>query len=117
MTQAERDPITIEYRMYDDNTANCGAQTCSIAVAQTPYEDILNHQAHVYYIIYLYAPYTAGEFIPGYYRHQVNHETGHALGFDHGPGCPPSVMHEPGCVHEPFPTPGDTTSEINRIFN
>jgi hypothetical protein len=117
LSQAERDPITIEYWMFDNNTANCGAQTCSIAFGDTPYIDIKNHDAFVYYYIDLYAPYTAGEVIAGYYRHQVNHETGHALGFDHGAGCPPSVMHEPGCVHEPFPTAGDISSENTRIEN
>lgn len=114
---SERDPITIEYRMYDNNTPNCGAQKCSVAIAYVPWNpDPKGHAAHVYYLIYLYAPYTAGEEIQFYYRHQVNHETGHALGFDHGSGCG-SVMHEAGCVHEQFPTTSDTASELTRIDN
>jgi hypothetical protein len=28
--------------------------------------------AYVYYLLYLYAPYTAGEEIANYYRHHVN---------------------------------------------
>lgn len=117
LSAAERNPITIEYRMYDNNTANCGAQKCSIAIGQTIWNpDPKGHQAYVYYLLYMYAPYTAGEEIANYYRHQVNHETGHALGFDHGSGCG-SVMHEPGCVHEQWPTTTDTASELSRIDN
>jgi len=118
---AERDPITIEYRMFDNNTGNCGAVICNVAIGTSPYTDDLGHQGMRFYLVYLYAPYTAGEVIAGYYRHQVNHETGHTMGLDDGGApCPDSVMHTSfyGCGQDrPYPSAGDTASETNRIFN
>lgn len=118
---AERDPITIEYWLFDNNSAQCGSVTASCAFGSGLYTDDMGHSAYRFYYLYLYAPYTVGEVIPGYYRHQVNHETGHAMGLDDGGApCPDSVMHTTayGCAQDrPFPSAGDTSSEVTRIFN
>jgi hypothetical protein len=118
----ERDPITIEYWLWNNNSGNCGSVKCSIAIGASPYIDQMGHEAKRFYYIHLYAPYTVGEEITGYYRHQVNHETGHAMGLDDGGGspCPDSVMHTTfyGCSQDrSYPSSGDTSSETTRIFN
>lgn len=121
MSSSERGPITIEYRAWDNTSTPCGFNPSSCAIGDFLYTDSKGHSAYLYYLINLYAPYTAGEIYPTYYRHQVNHETGHAMGLLDGDGtCPVSVMHSSayGCTSDrSFPSPGDTASEITRIKN
>lgn len=116
-----RSIITIEYWLHDDNTSTCGARTASCAIGSQLFADDLGHNSYRYYYIHLYAPYTTGAQLPGYYHHQVNHESGHALGFADGDGtCPDSVMHSTayGCgTDRYYPSAGDTTNENTRILN
>ena len=117
---AERGPIKIEYWLADDNTYACGIVKCNKAMGSTVYIDEMGHNAFQFYYLYLYAPWVNNEEFPGYYRHQVNHETGHALGMADGDGtCPDSVMHERfyGCpTDRDYPSAGDKAGLANRAI-
>ncbi|MGH2500449.1 MAG: hypothetical protein ACRDF0_10240 [Candidatus Limnocylindria bacterium] len=63
----------------------------------------------------------AREQYPTYYCHQVNHETGHAVGMGDGDDtCPDSVMHSVayGCGSDrDWPSPGDKSGLESRTAN
>lgn len=117
LSPSERGPIEIEYWLADDNTYACGGVKCNKSMGSTLYIDQMGHSAYQFYYEYLYAPWVNNEELPSYYNHQVNHETGHALGMADGDGtCPPSVMHELayGCTDQTYPSTGDKTGLGNR---
>lgn len=121
---AERGPIEIEYWLSDDNSWQCGSRRCNISRASTTYFDSFGHEASRYYYIYLSSEMLVDEWPGGhYYHHQVNHETGHALGFADGGGspCPDSVMHTSAyslaCPDRHFPSPDDKTRLDYRANN
>lgn len=113
MSYEQRAPIEIEYWLRD-----WGGNS---AAPDTMYVDEKGHDAARFYYISLYAPWVAGEQYPTYHRHQVNHETGHAVGMDDGDGtCPDSVMHSSayGCGYDrDWPSPGDKSGlEIRTAY-
>lgn len=118
---AERGPIEIEYWLADNNTSRCGSVKCNMAMGSTQFTDEKGHLAYQFYYLYLYAPWVNNEEFPGYYRHQVNHESGHAVGMDDGDGtCPDSVMHSSayGCgIDRTWPSAGDKSGLDARATN
>lgn len=117
MSQSQRGPIEIEYWLRDSPQSN-------YAVPDTSYIDSKGHSAASYYYVYLYAPWVAGEQYPTYYRHQLNHETGHAVGMADGDWtCPTggSVMHSTaygcGSIDREWPSAGDKSGLDSRTAN
>ncbi len=114
MSQAQRDPIEIEYWLRNSMP--------NVSVPDTQYYDEKGHLAARFYYVYLYAPWVAGQQYPTYYRHQVNHESGHTLGMDDGNGtCPDSVMHSSaygcGTTDRSWPSAGDKSGLDSRTAN
>lgn len=113
MPSWQRDPIEIEYHLRDYGG--------NMAVPDTQYTDEKGHAAARFYYVYMYAPWVAGEQYPTYYRHQVNHESGHTVGMADGNGtCPVSVEHSSayGCTYDyPWPSPGDKAGLDSRTAN
>lgn len=136
LSTAERGPIEIEYWIEDDTRSAPQKYLCggtfdvSCAVADTKAFEAAGHWNYSYYYIYLYKPYAVGDTQPGndnlanFPYHQINHETGHALGFGDGAGsgdCPSStsVMHSKayGCTANlRWPSVADTDSETSIAF-
>lgn len=138
---SERGPIELEYWIEDDTRTNAqGFQPhycatnypydISCAFASGPYFNVNGHANYEFYYMYLYKPYAVGDTRPGndsdpnFAYHQINHETGHALGFADGVGsndCPgsTSVMHSKayGCaLNLRYPSVADTDKETSIAF-
>lgn len=122
LTSGERDAVDIEYWVWDGNEAGYPCAFPASCVPTSGFTGAYTQYGHTDYAkvkIHLY-----DEFLDGasYYRHQVNHETGHALGFNDGgatgnpPSCPPSVMHTSAysnlCTDLSWPTTGDINAAI-----
>jgi hypothetical protein len=104
---ANRSAMWIEYHLWSDNSGNCGSTTASCVWHFNRYNGPYGHLETGLAQVNLYGPYTTGEQLPGYYMHQVNHESGHVLGLADGTAsCPPSIMHYP-CPDYSLPTSGD----------
>lgn len=139
LSEAERGPIELEYWIEDDTRyAGPGgavqphycysgaAPQVSCAAADNPVLYAAGHWNYEFYYLFLYKPYAVGDASAdggaNFAWHQVNHETGHALGFDDGAGpgnCPSSVMHSQayGCaVNLRYPSTGDTNAETGFAF-
>lgn len=116
-----RSVMWIEYRLYSDNTSNCGAKTCSIVLHTNRYNGPYGHLETGLAVVQLYGPYTTGAEISPYYLHQVNHETGHTIGLADGDGTcsPSSIMHSKAyqCSSDlSYPSSSDLTS-VDNIAN
>lgn len=120
----QRSAVDIEYWLWD-NTGGGGCINPSSCVNNWtgPYDDGRGHTEYSKVRVNLYAPYTVGTAGPAnYYRHQVNHETGHVLGLADGScspvgsNSPDSVMHTTayGCGQDrPWPTSTESlTSDV-----
>ncbi len=113
-----RSVMWVEYHLYNDNTDNCGAKTCSIVLHTNRYNGPYGHLETGLALAQLYGPYTTAAELPGpppYYLHQVNHETGHVLGLADGDGTctPSSIMHSKAyqCSSDlSYPSSSDLTS-------
>lgn len=129
---AERGPIEIEYWIEDDTRSGPQPYLCSgsfdvsCAAADTPVLFEAGHWNYAFYYIFLYKPYAVGDASAdggaNFAYHQINHETGHALGFADGAGAgdcpvdPPSVMHSIAyqcTVNLRYPSTRDTNAETN----
>ncbi len=92
----QRSAVDIEYWLWDNtNGGGCISPSSCVNNWTGPYNGGLGHTEYTKVRVNLYAPYTVGTSgQTNYYRHQVNHETGHVLGLADGDGtCPDSVMH------------------------
>ncbi|MBI2773903.1 MAG: hypothetical protein HYX56_05370, partial [Chloroflexi bacterium] len=108
LSGAVRGPIELEYWIEDDTRSGSQPHYCpsdqpynvSCAFASGPYFTVNGHLNYEFYYLYLYKPYAVGDAtadgLADFAYHQINHETGHAVGFADGSGssdCPSSVMH------------------------
>lgn len=134
---AERTPIEIEYWIEDDTRTGPPTQPwqpyycpssesydVSCAAADSPILFEAGHWNYGFYYLLLYKPYAVGDVsadgLPNFSWHQINHETGHAIGFADGAGdCPESVMHSRAyrcSTNWRYPSVGDTNAETSYAF-
>lgn len=99
LNSSERAAVDIEYFLWN-NTGGGGCINPSSCVNNwsDSWDEGNGHLEYFHVRVNLYGPYTVGTAGPAnYYRHQVNHETGHVLGLkdpDYTGHCPvDSVMH------------------------
>lgn len=132
LSSQEHGPIEIEYWVEDDTRCCQPAQPylcndprvdASCAFADTPVLYEAGHWNFGFYYIFLYKPYAVGDVSgdggANFAYHQINHETGHAIGFADGGGAldcptPASVMHSRAyqCSENVrYPSTGDTSAE------
>jgi hypothetical protein len=120
--------IRIEFELHWENYENCGSASCSIVFLEGPYGGTFGHTEYSKARAKMYSRYMTGASNPpccaSFYLHQINHETGHAIGLADGNGTcsPTSIMHSgdygcPGTGWPSRPTTADITTAVNVANN